>query len=69
MVAFSRYVEIAYSVARSRPWYDQQMRGAGTQPAHQRFMSELADTYNELGHDEASEAAARQFLQENIGPP
>jgi hypothetical protein len=69
MVAFSTYVAIAYDVAQSRDWYGREMRGPGTQPAHNRFMSELADVYDSQGHAEASESTARSFLEENVGPP
>lgn len=69
MVEFSRYVDIAYSVAKSKRWYDTEMRGEGTRPVHNQFMSELADTYNRLDHDRASEAAARRFLEENVARP
>jgi len=68
MVEFSRYVEIAYSVADSKGFGDQ-LRGPGSQPANQRFLSQLADAYNENNHSEASEQAARSFLQSSVGPP
>jgi hypothetical protein len=68
MVEFSRYVSIAYSVAQSKG-FAEQLRGPGTQAANQQFMSELSKAYNENGHAEATEAQARQFLSENVGPP
>lgn len=69
MVEFSRYVELAYEVAKRQSWYDREMRGEGSQRAHQRFMSELATAYRENGHADASVSAARSFLQQNVGPP
>lgn len=69
MVAFSRYVELAYEIAKSRPWYNRRMRGPGTQSVHRRFVSQLADAYNENNHQQATVSQARSFLEENIGPP
>lgn len=69
MVTFAEYVGIAYSVARSRPWYQQRMKGQGTQPAHNRFMSQLADAYEANGHQKATRQQARSFLEEAVGPP
>lgn len=68
MVAFSRYVEIAYELAESKGFADQ-LQGPGTGPANNRFMSQLADAYNQNGHAQATEAQARQFLQDAVGPP
>lgn len=68
MVQFSRYVGLAYEIAESKGFADQ-LRGPGSQQANQRFMSELADAYNENNHSEASVSAARQFLEANVGPP
>jgi hypothetical protein len=68
MPVFSRYVELAYEVADQKG-FGSQLRGPGTQRANQRFMSQLADAYNANNHRQASEAAARQFFQERLGPP
>jgi len=68
MPQFSRYVEIAYEVAEQKGFADQ-LRGPGTQAANQSFMSQLAKAYNKFDHREATDQAARQFFQENLGPP
>jgi hypothetical protein len=68
MVTFSEYTELAYEVAESKGFADQ-LRGAGTQEANQRFISELAEAYNANDHSEASRQAARRFLDERVGPP
>jgi hypothetical protein len=68
MVTFSRYVEIAYEVADEKG-FGGDLRGPGSGPANNRFMSELADAYNRNDHAEASEQAARRFLQDAVQPP
>lgn len=68
MVEFSRYVEIAYTVADQKGFGDQ-LRGPGTQPENRQFMRQLSNAYNVNNHAEASESAARAFLRENVGPP
>lgn len=69
MVAFSEYVSIAYDVAKAQPWYDREMTGPGSQQANQRFMAQLAKAYEAEGHESASRSAAREFLQDAVGPP
>jgi hypothetical protein len=68
MVQFSQYVKMAYSIAESKGFADR-MRGPGTAEVNQRFMSALAEAYNANNHSEASMAAARRFLEQNVAPP
>lgn len=68
MVQFSQYVSIAYDVAESKGFADQ-LRGAGTQDANRKLMSQLGEAYNEYGHSKATESEARRFLRSNLGPP
>jgi hypothetical protein len=68
MVEFSEYVSIAYDVADSKG-FGEQLRGPGTQPANNRFMSDLGKAYNANDHSEASRSAAVDFLEANVGPP
>jgi hypothetical protein len=68
MVEFSEYVSIAYEIADEKGFSDQ-LRGQGTQPANNRFMSELGEAYNANDHAEASRSAAYAFLEANVGPP
>lgn len=68
VVTFAEYTQIAYEVAEQKG-FASQLRGPGSQPANQRFLSELADAYNSNNHSEASRQAATQFLRANVGPP
>ena len=68
MVEFSEYVSIAYDVADSKGFGDQ-LRGPGTAPANQQFMSQLGQAYNANDHSEASRSAAYDFLEAHVGPP
>ena len=68
MVEFSEYVSIAYDVADSKG-FGNQLRGPGTQPANNQFMSQLGEAYNANNHSEASRSAAVEFLEANVGPP
>lgn len=69
MVTFARYTQLAYEIAKSRPWYSSEMTGEGSRRANNQFIQELARAYNANDHSEATEAQARRFLKENIGPP
>jgi hypothetical protein len=69
MVEFSRYVELAYEIAKRRDWYDRTMRGEGSRPRHNDFMSSLAAAYNQNDHDEATVEEARAFLKDAVAPP
>jgi hypothetical protein len=67
MVEFSRYIELAYEISEEKGIDG--LEGPGSQPANQRFMSQLAEAYNENDHAEASESDAEAFLRENVAPP
>jgi hypothetical protein len=68
MVAFSEYVSIAYEIIDEKGFGDQ-LRGPGSQPANNQFMSQLGEAYNANNHSEASRSAAYDFLEANVGPP
>jgi hypothetical protein len=68
MVSFNRYTEIAYEVADQKG-FGNRLRGEGTAPINQEFLSQLGDAYTENGHNEATEAEARRFLEANVHPP
>lgn len=69
MVEYTRYVEIAYGVAKQKPWYDRQMRGEGTAQNHRDFIASIGRAFTENNHSEATVSEARAFLEENIRPP
>jgi hypothetical protein len=68
MVEFSEYVSIAYEIADEKGFANQ-LRGPGSRPANNQFMSELGKAYNANNHSEASRSAAYDFLEANVGPP